>query len=76
MVQKHKFDVNIPKSVQEAKAFDKENGNTLWWDSIFKELKNIRPAFEVREKDISELPLGYQKITCHKIFDVKMGKTL
>ena len=37
-------------------------------------MKNIRPDFEVREKDISKLPPGYQKITCHIIFDVKMGK--
>ena len=37
-------------------------------------MKNIRPAFEVSEKDISELPLGYQNITCNMIFDVKTGK--
>ena len=57
-----------------AKSFDKENVNTLWWDAICKEMKNIRPAFEVSEKDISELPLGYQNITCHMIFDVKTGE--
>ena len=37
-------------------------------------MKNIRPAFEIREKYISELPPGYKNITCHMIFDVKMGK--
>ena len=37
-------------------------------------MKNIRPDFEVWEKDISELPPGYQKITCHIIFYVKMGE--
>ena len=37
-------------------------------------MKNIRTAFEVWEKDISELPPGYQNITCHMIFDVKMGE--
>ena len=37
-------------------------------------MKNIRTAFEVWEKDISELPPGYQNITCHIIFDVNMGK--
>ena len=26
------------------------------------------------KKDILELPAGYQKITCHMVFDVKMGK--
>ena len=29
-VQTHKFGLKIPKSVQEAKTFDKENSNTLW----------------------------------------------
>ena len=37
-------------------------------------MKNIRPTFEVWEKDISEFPPGYKNITCHMIFDVKMGK--
>ena len=37
-------------------------------------MKNIRPSFEVWERDISEFPPGYQKITCHMIFDVKIGK--
>ena len=57
----------------EAKSFDEGKGNTLWWDTVCKELKNIRPYFEVWEKDISELPPGYQNITCHMIFDVNMG---
>ena len=70
----HKFGVNTRKSVQEAKEFDEENGNTLWWEAICKEMKNIRPDFEVWEKDISGLPPGYQNITCHMIFDVKMDE--
>jgi hypothetical protein len=45
----HKFGVKIPKSVAEAKAFEQENGDTLWWDAICKEMKNVRPAFEVWE---------------------------
>ena len=53
-VRTHKFGVKIPKSVQVAKACDEENDNTLWWDAICKEMKNIRPIFEVWEKDISE----------------------
>ena len=64
----------MPKSVEEAKRFDEENGNTLWWDAICKEMKNVRPAFEVWEKDTSELPPGHQKITGHVMFDVKMGE--
>jgi hypothetical protein len=74
-VRTHKFGVKINKSVEEAKRIDDENGDTLWWDAICKEMKNVRPAFEVWEKPISELPPGYQKITGHNmVFDVKMGE--
>ena len=37
-------------------------------------MKNIRPYFEVCEKDISAFPPRYQNITCNIIFDVKMGE--
>ncbi len=54
--------------------FDKENGNTLWWDAICKEMKNVRPEFEKWVKAEKDLPPGYQKIKCHFIFNVKMGE--
>ena len=65
----HKYRVRIPKSVKEALQVDKENGDTMWWDAIF------RPAFQVHEGAKADLPIGYQQIKCHMIFDVKMGKT-
>ena len=37
-------------------------------------MRNIRPAFEVWEKDVEHSPPGYQQIKCHMIFDVKMGE--
>jgi hypothetical protein len=37
-------------------------------------MKNVRPAFEVWEKLIDEMPLGYQQSMCHLIFDVKLGE--
>jgi hypothetical protein len=40
-VRTQKFGVKIPKTVKEAKPFDEENGNTLWWDAICKEMKNV-----------------------------------
>jgi hypothetical protein len=70
----HKFGIKIPKTVAQAQAIDKENGDTLWWDSIVMEMKNVRPAFERWEKTEGELPVGYQKIKCHFVFDIKMGK--
>ena len=73
-IRTHKFGVKIPKTTAEARAFDAENGNTLWWDAILKEMRNVRPAFEVWEKSTDNIPLGYQQIRCHLIFDVKMGE--
>ena len=37
----HKFGIRIPKSVEEARRLDRENGDTLWWDAICKEMKNV-----------------------------------
>jgi hypothetical protein len=70
----HKFGIRIPKSVEEARRLDRENGNTLWWDAICQEMKNVRIAFEEYYGDTAELPPGYQRINCHMIFDVKMGE--
>ena len=70
----HKFGIQIPKSVEEAKHFDQENGDTLWWEAICNEMRNVRPAFKVWEKGIEQIPPGYQQIKCHMIFDVKMGE--
>ena len=58
-----KFGAKIPKYVADAKSFDEDNGNTLcwdtlWWDTIFKEIKNVHPSFETWEEDTSELPPG------------------
>jgi hypothetical protein len=70
----HKFGVKIPKIIEEAKRFNAENGDALWWDTACKEMKNVRPAFEVWETEILELPPGCQQIAAHMIFDIKMGE--
>jgi hypothetical protein len=44
-VRTHKFGIKIPKTVAEAKAFDLENGDNLWWEEICKQMRNVRPAF-------------------------------
>ena len=48
----HKYGIRVPNTVEEAILIDKENGDTLWWDAIMKEMKNVRPAFEVFEKRV------------------------
>ena len=73
-LRSHKFRIRIPKSVEEAKKVDDQNGNTLWWDVICKETHNMRPAFEVFEGTKDQLPVGYQFIKCHMIFDIKFGE--
>jgi hypothetical protein len=70
----HKFGIKIPKTVAPAQAINKENGDTLWWDLIVMEMKNVRPVFEWWEKTEGELPVGCPKIKCHFVFDIKMGK--
>jgi hypothetical protein len=40
-VRTHKFGMKAPKAMEEAKRFDEENGNTLWWDAMCEELKNV-----------------------------------
>ncbi len=70
----HKYDIRLPKSVQEALKLDAENGNTLWCDAMQKEIKNVKVAFSFLEDD-QPTPIGYKEIPCHIIFDVKMDFT-
>jgi hypothetical protein len=67
----HKFGIEVPRSVAEAYALDKKNGNTLWADSITKEMKNVRIAFKILA-DGEKVPIGFQCMRCHMIFDIKM----
>jgi len=67
----HKFGIEMPKTVAEAKELDRKNGNTLWTDAIAREMKEVRKAFEILP-DGKTAPIGYQKIPCHMIFDLKM----
>ena len=73
-VRTHMFGIRIPKSVEEAIKLDKANGDTLWWDAICKEMKNVRPAFEEFEGTKEEIPKGHQFIRCHMIFDINFGE--
>jgi len=70
----HKFGIRVPKTCEQARKFDAENKNTLWWDSILKEMRNVKIAFEEFCGTIDDIPPGYQKVDCHMIFDIKMGE--
>jgi hypothetical protein len=67
----HKFGIELPKTVNEALELDKKNGNTFWADAIAKEMKDVRVAFKILP-DGQSAPIGYQKIPCHMIFDIKV----
>ena len=67
----HKFGVELPKSVADAHAIDKNNGNNFWADGIPKELKNACVAFDV-VPDGHSIPQNYQFVHCYMIFDVNM----
>ena len=67
----HKFRIEAPKSIALAYVLDKKNGNILWADAISTEMKDVIYAFKKLEnRDI--VPIGYHRVNCHIIFDVKM----
>ena len=71
MKRTHKFGIEVPKTVEEAYALDKKNGDTKWADAIAKEMKDVKVAFNILPNG-EVAPKGYQHIRCHMIFDVKM----
>ena len=70
----HKFGIRIPKSVEEVKKIDEQNGDTLWWDAICKEMRNVCPTSELFEGKAENIPKDYQFMRCHMIFDVEFGE--
>ena len=69
----HKFGIALPKTVREALELDRRNGNHMWRDAIAKEMGIVMPAFEFQDDDV--IPIGYQLIQCHMIFDIKQDLT-
>ena len=70
----HKYGIRIPKSVKEAFEIDRKEGNSYWRDAINDEMAKIkRDAVRVYDQNPSNL-VGYQEITGHIIFDVKLGE--
>ncbi len=67
----HKFGVECPKTVEDALELDKCNDNTMWVNTIAKEMKNIQVAFDPLEASV-QLPNGYLFAHCHMIFNVKI----
>ena len=74
----HKYGIEMPVPgkdvVQHAIDLDRRNGNTLWRDSLAKEMRNLMIAFEILQPG-QKAPPGWFKATGHIIFDVKMDFT-
>ena len=66
----HKYGIRIPKSIEDAKRVDAQNGDTLWQDAVREEMTKINPALEAIERSVDDY-IGYQRITGHMIFDIK-----
>jgi hypothetical protein len=70
-IRTNKFGIELPKTIKEAFELDKKNGNTFWTDAIAKEMKYVCVTFKIL-LDGQSAPIGYQKIPCHMVFDIKM----
>jgi hypothetical protein len=67
----HKYGILLlPKTFAEALRLDRESGTDFWQKAIEKEMKNIACAFDFPVD--GKAPIGFQKIDCHMIFDLKM----
>ena len=69
-----KYGIRIPKNVDEALEIDRITGTTFWRDAIDKEMKNVRVAFDILDKEKNIEP-GRTYLECYMIFDVKMDFT-
>ena len=61
----HKYGIEIPRA---------RNGNTMWRDTLKKEMYNIRVAFEILDEG-AHAPHGWKQVTGHLVWDVKMDFT-
>ena len=61
----HKFDMELPKTVEQTLVLNAKNGTTLWADAISKEMANVKLAFEVL-LDGESVPIGclFFAMTC------------
>jgi hypothetical protein len=64
----HKYGNLLPKTVKDAFRIDKEMGTDFWQGAVELETKAI--DFEFCDDD--KMPVEYQHIDCHMIFDVKI----
>ena len=69
----HKYGIRMPKTIEEAYTIDRENNNAHWTEAIREEMEKIKGAVRIHNGTPRYL-VGYQQITGHIIFDVKLGE--
>jgi len=70
----HTFGAEVPWNIVDAYWLDQENGKLYWKDAISKKMSNVKVAFNILSED-EYIPIGYQRILVHMIFDFKMDLT-
>ena len=70
----HKYGIEIPRDVEHAHEIDSRNGNTMWRDTLKKEMYNVGVAFEILDEG-ARVPHGWKRVTRHLVWDVKMDFT-
>ena len=50
-----KYGIKMPRTIDEAFKVDAANGNTIWRDTVDKEMENLKVAFDILLDGI-ELP--------------------
>ena len=73
-IRMEKFGIRIPRNVEEAYRLDQESNTNYWALAIEKEMRNVNIAFNILGPG-AKVPVGYQKISCHLVFDIKIDGT-
>ncbi len=67
-----KFGFLVPRTHEQAVEIDRKNGNTRWQDSEKLEMDQLHEYKTFIDKGKgADAPLGYKKIRCHMVYDVK-----
>ena len=75
----HKFGIEVPTTLRRAYEIDEDTGTDFWQKATAKEMTKVRVAYEEKEGTPEQVRsgeatgyIGYQEITCHLVFDVKI----
>ena len=61
-----KHGIEILTGVEHTKELDRHNDNTMWMDTLAKEMYNVGVAFEVLDER-EQAPNGWKKVTGHLV---------